>query len=324
MLLRTRGRETAHGHPSRKAFSLVELLVVIAIIVLLMALMMPAIQKVREAANRMICANNLKQLGIAIHNHHVDFHRFPSGGWGWFWVGDPDRGTDFGQPGGWVYNIMPWIEQDTLHEIGHAMPPKQKNQESTYRISRTLALLNCPSRRNGGPYPNANNFFYANAANPPPLLARSDYAANCGDQNSDEFFSGPPNLAAGDNPRFPWPNTNNLTGVIFQRSMIRIDDVKNGTSNTYLLGEKYLNPDHYEDGRDPSDNENMYVGYDNDINRNTHDPPLRDRPGLTNTFRFGSPHPGGVNMLMCDGSVQQVGYDVEPAVHKRAGNRRGN
>jgi prepilin-type processing-associated H-X9-DG protein len=65
----------------------------------------------------------------------------------------------------------------------------------------------------------------------------------------------------------------------------------------------------------------MYVGYDNDIYRNSHDPPLRDRKGLTNTFRFGSKHSAGVNMLMCDGSVQHVTWDVDPKIHKRAGNR---
>lgn len=321
MTLPIRFRIRGGGRPQRRGFTLVELLVVIAIIVLLMALLLPAIQKTRESANRMRCANNLKQLGIAMHNHHNDFDRFPSGGWGWFWVGDPDRTTDFKQPGGWIYNIMPWIEQDGLHNIGHGLPLAQKNLESTVRIGRTMALLNCPSRRDGGPYPNAGNFFYANAKNPPPVLARADYAANAGDQQTDEFFSGPPSLAAGDNPKFAWPNTNGLTGMIFQRSMIRIHDAKYGTSNVYLLGEKYLNPDHYTDGKDPSDNENMYVGFDNDIYRTTFFPPLKDRHGVTNTFIFGGPHPGGVNMLMCDGSVQYVGWDIEPAIHKRAGNR---
>jgi prepilin-type processing-associated H-X9-DG protein len=297
------------------------LLVVIAIITLLMALLLPAIQKTRESANRLRCANNLKQFGIAFHHHHNDFTRFPSGGWGWQWVGDPDRGTDRKQPGGWIYNIMWYIEQQTLRDMGHGMPQAQKFAQNAIRIGRPMALMNCPSRRDGGPYPNNSNYDYRNTKNPPPWLARSDYAANAGDQLQDEFFSGPSSFAQGDNPNFNWPSTTNLTGVVFQRSMIKIADIYNGTSNTYLAGDKYMNADHYSDGGDPSDNENMYVGFDNDINRTTFYPPMKDRRGVTNTFAFGSAHPAGLNMLMCDGSVQFVGYDVEPAVQKRAGNR---
>ena len=98
-------------------------------------------------------------------------------------------------------------------------------------------------------------------------------------------------------------------------------DITNGTSNTYLFGEKYLNPDNYATGSDPGDNEAMYVGFDNDINRNTASVPLRDRPGYSNTFVFGSMHLGGVNMSYCDGSVQAISYNIDPAVFKRAGNR---
>jgi hypothetical protein len=295
--------------------------VVIAIIAILMGLLLPAVQKVREAAARIKCANNLKQLALAVHNHESTYQHFPTGGWGWCWVGDPDRGPHEAQPGGWIFNLLPFIEQDNVYHLGSGLPWDQKLAGSTQRIGTTLSILNCPSRRNGGPYPNTWGVFYFNAQDPVPLLARTDYAANVGDQPVDEFFSGPGSYAEGDDPSYPWPDTSGLTGVIFQRSKIRFADIRNGTSNTYLIGEKYLNPDFYDNGEDPSDNENMYAGFDNDICRTTFNPPMQDRKGLTNTFSFGSAHTAGLNMANCDGSVSFVPFSVDPTVFRRAGNR---
>jgi type II secretory pathway pseudopilin PulG len=85
--------------------------VVIAIIGVLIALLLPAVQKVRETANRVKCANNLKQISLAIQNHQTTWNRLPADGWGWMWLGDPDRGNDRHQPGGWIYNILPFLEQ---------------------------------------------------------------------------------------------------------------------------------------------------------------------------------------------------------------------
>jgi prepilin-type processing-associated H-X9-DG protein len=107
--------------------------------------------------------------------------------------------------------------------------------------------------------------------------------------------------------------------------LISIGDIKDGTTNTYCVGEKYLNPDNYATGKDPSDNENLYVGYDNDMYRTSNagaGTPIQDRNGIQNTRIWGSPHGSGFNMAFCDGSVRSINYSIDPVTHARLGNRR--
>ena len=115
------------SHRSLHGFTLVELLVVITIIGMLVGLLLPAVQSAREAGRQTQCKNNLKQLGIAMLAHHEANGFFPSGGWGWYLVGDPDRGTGPNQPGGWCYTILPYLDQDPLFRMGAGMTDAQKD-----------------------------------------------------------------------------------------------------------------------------------------------------------------------------------------------------
>ena len=302
------------GRCTRSGFTLIELLVVIAIIAILIFLLMPAVQKVREAAARAKCSNNIKQMALSMHNHHDVFKMLPSGGWGWNWVGDANRGVGQKQPGGWIFGILPFVEQKPLYNLATSQGGTQQ------MIVTTLPLFNCPSRRNGGPYP-GNSTYHNYGDFVSTSQARADYAACCGDNAPDEIYGGPSSYAQGDDPSYSWPSTNSFNGVVYQRSKIRLTDIQRGTSNTFMIGERYLNPDRYYDGRDGSDNECMYVGFDNDISRSSDYPPMQDRKGVGSTFAFGSAHTGGFNMAMCDGSVQFINYDISMTVYLPMGAR---
>jgi hypothetical protein len=113
-------------------------------------------------------------------------------------------------------------------------------------------------------------------------------------------------------------------GIIYTISMIRYVHITDGTNNTYMLGEKYLNPDHWTDGVEYTDNNPIYGGFDWDWSRwGWYDPnnpaaaggPLQDQPGNSNYDVFGSAHPAVLNMVMCDGSVHPIAYTIDPAIH---------
>jgi prepilin-type N-terminal cleavage/methylation domain-containing protein len=314
-------------HLGRTGFTLTELLVVISIIAILTGLLIPAVHRVREAANLAQCQNNLKQVGLAMHSHHDTFRRFPSGGWGWDWVGMPDRGTGPDQPGGWLYNILPYVEQTALRTLGASQTAPDTEESILKLLSTPISVFNCPSRRDGGPYPSGGKPLLVGLGSGgtisvnPEMLARSDYAANAGSQALNQFDAGPSSLAIGDSPLYPWADTSAFTGIFFLRSEIALHNITRGSSNTFMVGERYLDSDHYFDGLDLGDNEAMYVGFDNDLYRVTAKPPQRDRSGWQDLRAFGSAHTVGTNMLYCDGTVRLVGYDVDPIVFSVAGCR---
>jgi prepilin-type N-terminal cleavage/methylation domain-containing protein len=308
---------------SRRAFTIVELLVVIAVIGILVALLLPAVQAAREAARRVQCVNHLKQYAVAVHGHIDVTGYYPTGGWGWDWVGDPNRGTDERQPGGWNFNLLPYMEQTQTYGLGAGLDGALQEAALANMVRTYQRYFNCPTRRGPQLFTNAFGGFVAFNAGTSNMVARVDYAANVGDQLLDEYDGGPESLAAGDDPAYPWPDTSGLTGICFRRSRVRPAELTDGSSSTYLIGEKYLNPDAYYTGTDTADNEDAYVGFDNDICRTAAlgRTPMLDTKGFADTFRFGSAHPVTFNMALCDGSVHSINYTIDGEVHRRLGNR---
>jgi len=314
---------------NRKAFTVVELLVVITIIGILISLLMPAVQAAREAARQTQCANNLKQLGLGCLNHETSIGWFPSSGWGWEWVGDPNRGFDKKQPGGWLYNVLPYCDQQALHDqvVGLVSQSAASMTALQVQFTTPLALLNCPSRRpvqlftfvNGGSTAPLN-------ATPAAAVTRTDYVANAGDAYNCWYTPGPTSLAQGDAAGYAWNNpvADGLSGISYLRSQVRMGNITDGASNTYMLGEKYLNPDSYYTGLDGADNECATAGYDNDTNRCGYlgVTPMQDTPGVVNLYCFGSAHSNGAKMVFCDGSIHTISFFIDPETHRRLSNRQ--
>ena len=306
-------------------FTLVELLVVIAIIGILIALLLPAVQAAREAGRRAQCINNLKQIGLGFLNHESAQGFLPTGGWGWNFVGEPGQGFDNHQTGGWIFNILPYVEQNSLYQQGVGLTGSTQAAALNQRLATPLGAFNCPSRRRCVAYPaNGNQFVTATAGTlSPSLVAKTDYAANMGDAGYDSG-GGPSSVATGDG----WTDSQwgsnyflNYDGVCFRRSMVTIATIRDGTSHTYMVAEKSLNPDSYALGNDGGDDQTAYSGFDRDVCRWGQDPPLQDRAGVVSGLAFGSAHAGGFNALFCDGSVRVVNYNIDLATHGYLSNR---
>jgi prepilin-type N-terminal cleavage/methylation domain-containing protein len=305
-----------------RGFTLVEVLVSIGLIGILIAILLPAVQATREASRRTQCMNNLKQIGLAFVNHEGLQGHLPTGGWGWGWHGDPDRGFHRQQPGGWIYNILPFVEQAGLREKGAGQGIAVKRAEGRSVAETAIAAFICPSRRQAVAYPFLHDQDFINIDRPR-ATGRSDYAANVGDRPPLPYGRGPESLAEGDDSSYVWRQLDR-TGIVFRRSEVKLAHVLDGTSNTYMVGEGYLNAKDYESGRGTNDDQSMYVGYDRDTLRVTHPvfPPLRDEAGFDSDHSFGSAHPGAFHVVLCDGSVRPIRYSIAPHVHRQLGNRK--
>jgi len=255
--------------------------------------------------------------------------------------------------------VLPYIEQQSLHKLvsdGDRENITKPQLDAALRVITTpLDTIRCPSRRisNVLPKPIDGSFYAANCAKGTGAIVagRSDYAINTGDrdltytevQPGGGGPSPPPvqsnhsltkdfawawSVLGEPDVRLPKSATvteqnvlNLLTGVSFQRSEVGMKHVSDGTTHTYLIGERYLNPDHYETGLDGADNETWCSGFNNDNFRCGFDLPEPDRATVSYSNRFGSSHPAGWHVSWCDGHVELMSYDLEVLVHRGNANR---
>ncbi len=309
-----------------RGFTLVELLVVIAIIRILVSLLLPAVNAAREAARMTQCKNNLKQMALGARTHLTTHGFFPSSGWGWGWAGEPDRGYGKEQPGGWHFNLLPFVEQGNMRDLGKGVADAQKRAQGKIRAETPVLIYQCPTRRRAQTYPYTHGSPYYNIDRPS-VVGRSDYAICSGDMDGNTPQQGACTLDAADaRPQASWesePGTwDDATGISFRRSEVRDGHLRDGASNIYLLGERYLDSNHYNDGAEYANDQGWDLGYDYDVNRWSRNQPKRDRPGLSDGRAFGSAHSSGFNMAFCDGSIHHIRYGVDINIHMALGNRK--
>jgi len=265
------------GRSSRRAFTLIELLVVIAIIAILIGLLLPAVQKVREAAARMKCSNNLKQLAIACHSYHDVNNRFP----GYFGGGDARL---------WIPQILPYVEQDAVAR--------------TAKTDATLSVLTCPSNPVVQPYGPFGGKYWG----------ITNYLGVTGRRYSDYASGGDTGILA----------------VYPSQLAVTIVGIRDGTSNTLMIGERPPSPDAYWGWYYYADFDSHLwaITQSGDSYLNGPCPlPMYFQPGdIKNgcdANHFWSQHTGGGNFALADGSVRffqySAGTTVIPLMATRAG-----
>jgi prepilin-type processing-associated H-X9-DG protein len=273
----------------RSACTLIELLVVIAIIGTLIGLLLPAVQKVRETASRMSCQNNLKQIGLALHNYHDANRCFPPG----YRASAPysDGATDTTPGWGWGAFLLPYIEQDNVYRQLNFNQPVQNSPA----IQMMVKVYLCPSDLTPpGAFPVPDGF-----GNTICLAAPTSYAACAGGDESDTTAP-------------------TGQGVFYRNSQTRLTDITDGTSNTILVGERaWSNANGIWAGATPG---GVIVRGQNNpcqpvvpgawypaatlVQAHAHlNNALLDPDGSAGMDDFGSRHPGGSNFVFADGSV---------------------
>jgi prepilin-type N-terminal cleavage/methylation domain-containing protein/prepilin-type processing-associated H-X9-DG protein len=298
---------TARPRHSRRGFTLIEVLVVIAIIAILIGLLLPAVQKVREAANRTKCSNNLKQQALAAHNYEGAYGAFPTGTRPSVTVsGVPTMGTNV-----WV-ELLPYFEQDNLQrkwDYGDNRKNVAGGKGATQ--AQVINILICPSDRLE-PVWELTKFY--------PVLPLPDWCFGFYGMSSYGGNAGTRSVLTGGLPDLPRLSKD---GVIYVGSSVRLADITDGSSNTFLFGERFHFDPEYERQRPAvwPDGPPMVgwgrwgfvanFGASGNISLSTPQPinyrvpsggdfsTLEDRACV-----FGSGHPDGANFAFADGSVR--------------------
>jgi prepilin-type N-terminal cleavage/methylation domain-containing protein len=303
---------------SRRAFTLVELLVVIAIIGVLVALLLPAVQAAREAARRMSCGNNLKQVGLGLHNYHDTYKTYPPAIS--YWGAWPPAGNN--ESWGWSALMLPFIEQQPLHDAlrvttwslqtvlqnGNNVSSGGKLYKELLQTS--LEVYQCPSDAGGnGHLVHSDRHFGGGVGTAAAGLGqfrpgKSNYLASLGTFDNVARFN----------------ERERINGVFLANLGMRVADITDGTSNTILVGERetlYCRSGSWVGVRNP-DGDNSRgvftsVGHgDRDNRMNNPDPPtLWSLADNGCGEGFGSLHPGGAMFCVGDGSVRFLAETIE-------------
>ncbi|MEX1039243.1 MAG: DUF1559 domain-containing protein [Pirellulaceae bacterium] len=324
----------------KSGFTLVELLVVIAIIGVLVALLLPAVQQAREAARRMQCSNNLKQIGLALHNYHDTFNTFPPGG---LWNLDtPWMLTDGGsnmEKGTIMVFLLPFIEQGAIYDsIDFSSTTQNTRDQFVDPPANTIPVRSvvvngylCPSdTHDGGLIPGTDRAFsnYGASHGPSSISGGGNSACPCAQGNAWNAFR--PSVVYGAGGNYDEANAAGPFSRRGNKFTSRMVDATDGLSNTIYFGEIRVDcSNHANHGWADSNGGQGLFNTLVPINTDSCNPPDTAPGGDTcfspcnynNEFGFRSRHPGGAQFLFGDGSVTFLPETIDHAVYQLLGQR---